>query len=225
MLIEALQAPHENSSKARVPQSPQRPGATSSTLEPKKEAAMPTHCADALSLEFAEAPSPLGTLLFAATERGLVRIAFESEGFDVVKALCEAQLRKFAPPIDAARPLNPHDVLHHAQNEVLDFLAGNRRTFTLPLDRTLSQGFRRSVHEAIEQISFGERQSYAWAAERAGKAKAVRAVGTACGMNPLPIVVPCHRVVKSDGSLGGYSGGLEKKRFLLALEEGDAPRA
>ena len=225
MLIAPLQAPHENSSKARVPQSPQRPGATSSTLEPKKEAAMPTHCANPVSLEFSEAPSPLGTLLFAATSRGLVRIAFESDDLEAMKALTEAQLRKSRPLTAQEKPLDPRDVLSDAKNEVLDFLAGNRRTFTLPLDRTLSQGFRRSVHEAIEQIGFGERQSYAWIAERAGNAKAVRAVGTACGMNPLPIVVPCHRVVKSDGSLGGYSGGLEKKRFLLALEEGDAPRA
>ena len=194
----------------------------SPNLEPQKEAAMPTHCADPLSLEFAEAPSPIGTLLFAATSRGLVRIAFESDGLDAVKALTEAQLRKSIPLAKKEKPLDPHDVLDQGKSEVLGFLEGERRTFTLPLDRTLSQGFRLSVHEAIEEIGFGERQSYAWIAERAGNAKAVRAVGTACGMNPLPIVVPCHRVVKSDGSLGGYSGGIEKKRFLLALEESDA---
>ncbi|RUP86016.1 methylated-DNA--[protein]-cysteine S-methyltransferase [Dermabacter sp. HSID17554] len=183
---------------------------------------MPTHCADPLSLEFAETPSPLGTLLFAATSHGLVRIAFESDDLDAMKALTEAQLRKSQPLAAQEKPLDPRDVLSDAKNEVLGFLEGDRRTFTLPLDRSLSQGFRRSVHEAIELIGFGERQSYAWVAERAGNAKAVRAVGTACGMNPLPIVVPCHRVVKSDGSLGGYSGGIEKKRFLLALEEIEA---
>lgn len=194
-------------------------------LEPRKEVVMPTHCADPLSLEFVETPSPIGTLLFAATSRGLVRIAFESDDLEAMKALTEAQLRKSRPLTAQEKPLDPRDVLSDAKTEVLGFLEGDRRTFSFPLDRSLSQGFRRAVHEAIEQIGFGERQSYKWIAERAGNLKAVRAVGTACGMNPLPIVVPCHRVVKSDGSLGGYSGGIEKKRFLLALEEGNAPRA
>lgn len=186
---------------------------------------MPTHCADPLSLEFVETPSPIGTLLFAATSRGLVRIAFESDDLEAMKALTEAQLRKSRPLTAQEKPLDPRDVLSDAKTEVLGFLEGDRRTFSFPLDRSLSQGFRRAVHEAIEQIGFGERQSYRWIAERAGNPKAVRAVGTACGTNPLPIVVPCHRVIKSDGSLGGFSGGIEKKRFLLALEEGGAPRA
>lgn len=194
-------------------------------LEPRKEAVMPTHCADPLSLEFVETPSPIGTLLFAATSRGLVRITFESDDLEAMKALTEAQLRKAAHASVQAPAFEPHEVLSAAKDQILDFLDGNRRTFSFPLDRSLSQGFRRAVHEAIEQIGFGERQSYKWVAERAGNPKAVRAVGTACGTNPLPIVVPCHRVIKSDGSLGGFSGGIEKKRFLLALEEGGAPRA
>ena len=185
---------------------------------------MPTHCAAPLTLEFTEIASPLGTLMLAATERGLVRIAFDSDDVTATKALTEAQLCKVAHASVQAPAFEPHDVLSTAKDQVLDFLDGNRRTFSFPLDRSLSQGFRRAVHEAIEQIGFGERQSYRWIAERAGNPKAVRAVGTACGTNPLPIVVPCHRVIKSDGSLGGYSGGIEKKRFLLALEEGDAPR-
>lgn len=186
---------------------------------------MPTHCAAPLTLEFTEIASPLGTLTLAATERGLVRIAFDSDDVTATKALTEAQLCKVAHASVQAPAFEPHEVLSTAKDQVLDFLDGNRRTFSFPLDRSLSQGFRRAVHEAIEQIGFGERQSYRWIAERAGNPKAVRAVGTACGTNPLPIVVPCHRVIKSDGSLGGYSGGIEKKRFLLALEEGDAPRA
>ena len=99
-----------------------------------------------------------------------------------------------------------------------EYFAGRRRTFDVPLDFRLARGFRRAVLAHLPEIGYGRTESYAQVAAAAGSPKAVRAVGTACAKNPLPVVVPCHRVVRSDGSYGGYAGGEEAKRTLLTIE-------
>ncbi len=108
--------------------------------------------------------------------------------------------------------------LDPAARQLDEYFAGGRRTFDLPLDFRLSRGFRRAVLAHLPEIGYGSTESYAQVAAAAGSPKAVRAVGTACATNPLPVVVPCHRVVRSDGSFGGYVGGEEAKRTLLTLE-------
>ena len=99
-----------------------------------------------------------------------------------------------------------------------EYFAGRRRVFDVPLDYTLSSGFRQVVQRYLPHIGYGHTQSYKEVAECVGNPKAVRAVGTACATNPLPVVVPCHRVLRTDGSLGGYIGGLDVKHALLTLE-------
>ena len=101
-----------------------------------------------------------------------------------------------------------------------EYFAGERRDFVLPLDLRLAHGFRRAVLGHLMLINYGHTQSYAEVAAATGRARAVRAVGTACATNPMPVVVPCHRVLRSDGTLGGYIGGLEAKATLLSLESG-----
>jgi methylated-DNA-[protein]-cysteine S-methyltransferase len=108
--------------------------------------------------------------------------------------------------------------LDTAAQEIEEYFAGRRHTFDVPLDLSLSSGFRRRVLDHLPDIAYGHTASYATVAALAGSPRAVRAVGTACATNPLPVVVPCHRVVRSDGSFGGYRGGPEAKRTLLDLE-------
>lgn len=154
--------------------------------------------------------TPVGPLLLATTERGVVRVAFESEGHDAVLA---ALAEKLSPRI-----LKSPRRLDALAAEFDEYFAGRRRSFDLPLDLSLSKGFRRDVLEQLRSIGYGRTRSYSEVATAAGSPRAVRAVGSACATNPLPIVVPCHRVLRADGSLGGYLGGLEAKRTLLALE-------
>ncbi len=99
-----------------------------------------------------------------------------------------------------------------------EYFAGQRHSFDVPLDWRLSAGFRSTVLHRLPEIGYGHTASYAAVAQLAGNPRAIRAVGTACATNPLPVVVPCHRVVRSDGSMGGYLGGVEAKRTLLTLE-------
>lgn len=159
--------------------------------------------------------SPLGDLLLAATERGLVRVAFASEGLDSV---LEVLSRQISPRVLVA-PAR----LDRSARELEEYFAGTRRRFDLALDLRLATGFRRDVVAALPQIGYGEVASYASVAARAGSPRATRAVGTACARNPLPLVLPCHRVVRSDGSLGQYAGGAPAKAWLLALEGAGAP--
>ncbi|GAB3271177.1 methylated-DNA--[protein]-cysteine S-methyltransferase [Sinomonas notoginsengisoli] len=154
--------------------------------------------------------SPVGRLLIAATERGLVRVAYEREGLDTVLQVLSDRL--------SPRILEAPERLGSAAREMEEYFAGTRTQFDLPLDLSLSGGFRRTVLAHLEIIPFGATESYTEVARAVGNPKAVRAVGTACATNPLPVVVPCHRVLRSDGSLGGYIGGLEAKTALLALE-------
>ena len=108
--------------------------------------------------------------------------------------------------------------LDDASRQLSEYFARTRRTFDLPLDLRLSSGFRRNVLAHLPTIGYGHTESYAQVAQAAGNARAVRAVGSACATNPLPVIVPCHRVVRSDGTLGGYVGGADAKRSLLTLE-------
>lgn len=163
-----------------------------------------------LDIAYRTVDTPLGTLLLAATEQGLVRVAYASEGH-------EAVLQSLADRI-SPRILRAPTRLDGAAHQLDEYFAGRRRTFEVPLDWRLSAGFRRSVLSHLREIGYGHTATYAAVAELAGNPKAVRAVGTACATNPLPIVVPCHRVVRSDGRLGGYLGGEDAKRTLLSLE-------
>lgn len=154
--------------------------------------------------------SPVGSLLLAATEEGLIRVAYDREDHDQV--LAELADRVSPRVLQAPARLDP------VARELEEYFAGHRRAFDVPLDLRLSQGFRRTVLTHLPDISYGTTVSYATVAASAGSPRAVRAVGTACATNPLPVVVPCHRVVRSDGSIGQYVGGVEAKQALLALE-------
>jgi methylated-DNA-[protein]-cysteine S-methyltransferase len=163
-----------------------------------------------LDVAYRTVDSPVGPLLLAATERGLVRVAYLSEDHDAV-------LQHLSDRI-SPRILHAPARLDATAKELQEYFAGRRRTFDLSLDWRLSAGFRAAVLHRLPDIGYGHTASYAAVAALAGNPKAVRAVGTACATNPLPVVVPCHRVVRSDGSMGGYLGGIAAKRTLLALE-------
>lgn len=160
--------------------------------------------------------TPIGNLLIAATDRGVVRVAFASEGHDAVLDALATRLGSRILKMTSTRGVGGE--LDAAARELDEYFAGHRTAFDLPLDLSLSTGFRRTVLGHLREIAYGSTESYAQVAEAAGSPRAVRAVGSACATNPLPVIVPCHRVLRSDGSLGGYLGGLEAKRALLALE-------
>ncbi len=163
-----------------------------------------------LDVAYRTIDSPVGPLLLAATERGLIRVAYASEDHD---AVLQVLADRISPRILSA-PVR----LEAATRELGEYFAGRRRQFDLPLDLRLSAGFRRTVLRHLADIGYGRTASYATVARLAGSPRAIRAVGTACATNPLPVVVPCHRVVRSDGSMGGYLGGPDAKRTLLSLE-------
>jgi methylated-DNA-[protein]-cysteine S-methyltransferase len=163
-----------------------------------------------LDVAYRTIDTPVGSLLLAATEQGLIRVAYTSEGHD---AVLETLATRISPRI-----LHAPGRLDAAARELGEYFAGHRRRFDLPLDLRLSAGFRRTVLGYLPEIGYGRTASYAMVAQLAGHPKAVRAVGTACATNPLPVVVPCHRVVRSDGRMGGYLGGPDAKRTLLSLE-------
>jgi len=163
-----------------------------------------------LDVAYRTLDTPVGTLLLAATETGLVRVAYETEGHDKVLATLAARV--------SPRILHAPKRLDAAAREIDEYFAGLRHGFDLPLDFSLSKGFRRTVLDHLSDIAYGHTASYAAVAAAAGHPRAVRAVGTACATNPLPVVVPCHRVVRSDGSVGGYAGGPAAKQALLRLE-------
>ena len=148
--------------------------------------------------------------MLAATERGLVRVAYPDNSFD---AVLENLAAKISP-----RVLEAPARLDGARRELDEYFDGRRREFDLPLDWALARGFGLRVLEATARIGFGSVSTYREVAESAGSPRAVRAAGNALGANPMPVVVPCHRVLRSGGGLGGYTGGLEKKEFLLQLE-------
>ncbi|GAB3308596.1 methylated-DNA--[protein]-cysteine S-methyltransferase [Epidermidibacterium keratini] len=163
-----------------------------------------------LEVAYRELDSPIGRLLVASTPTGVVRVAFAREGFDDV-------LGELAGRV-SARVLHAPGVLDAVAGEIDAYFAGDRERFDVPLDWQLASGFRRTVVEYLPQIGYGHTASYGDIASAVGNPKAVRAVGTACALNPLPLLVPCHRVVRSDGQLGQYRGGPEAKAALLTLE-------
>lgn len=166
--------------------------------------------ADLIDVAYTTIDSPVGKLLLAATPKGLVRVAYDGEDHDRV---LEALGQKLSPRI-----LRAPKRLEEAAREIDEYFARRRRAFDVPLDLSLSHGFRRLVQTRLPEIGYGQTRSYRDMAELVGNPKAVRAVGTACATNPLPIVVPCHRVLRTDGTLGGYVGGIEAKTTLLDLE-------
>ncbi|MCC5783035.1 cysteine methyltransferase [Kocuria sp. CCUG 69068] len=163
-----------------------------------------------LDVAFTTVSTPVGVLLLAATEEGLVRVAYVREDHD---AVLQDLARRISP-----RVLHAPVRLAPAVRQLEEYFAGTRTGFDLPLDRSLSHGFRRLVQEHLPDIGYGRTESYGAVARSVGRPQAVRAVGTACATNPLPVVVPCHRVLRGDGGLGGYVGGLEAKAALLELE-------
>ncbi|HEX5333171.1 MAG TPA: methylated-DNA--[protein]-cysteine S-methyltransferase [Cellulomonas sp.] len=166
--------------------------------------------AGVLDVAYRTIDTPVGTLLLAATERGLVRIAFAAEDHDAVLASIAARI--------SPRILRAPARLDDAARQLGEYFEGRRRAFDLPLDLSLSTGFRRTVLAQLREIEYGHTASYAAVAVASGSPRAVRAVGSACATNPLPVVVPCHRVVRSDGTIGQYLGGTDAKRALLRLE-------
>jgi methylated-DNA-[protein]-cysteine S-methyltransferase len=166
---------------------------------------------DLLDVAYRTVDSPVGTLLIAATPAGLVRVAFSNEGHDGV-------LQNLSDRI-SSRVLHAPARLDAVTQQLDEYFAGSRHSFDVPLDWQLSKGFRRVVLEHLAaDISYGSTASYGTLARISGSPKAVRAVGTTCATNPIPVVVPCHRVVRSDGTMGNYRGGPAAKRALLDLE-------
>ncbi len=166
-----------------------------------------------LDVAYATLDSPVGTLLLARTSRGLVRIAYlDAADEDAVLADLAARL--------SPRVLVSPRKLDQPRRELDEYFSGSRHRFELPLDWRLTHGFGRRVLRATAGIPYGSVSTYKLITAQAGSPRGFRAAGNALGANPLPIVVPCHRVLQSSGGLGGYTGGLERKRALLAVESG-----
>lgn len=165
---------------------------------------------EVLDVAYTTVDSPVGSLLLAATPRGLVRVAYELEGHDRV---LDTLAQRLSP-----RVLRAPKRLDAVARELDEYFRRQRRAFDLPLDLSLSRSFRQLVQRHLPDIGYGQTRTYLQVAELVGNPKAVRAVGTACATNPLPVVLPCHRVVRADGTPGGYIGGPAAKAALLNLE-------
>ena len=166
--------------------------------------------ANLLDVAYAPYDSPLGLLTIFVTERGIVRLAYPNEPID-------EQLEQLAGAV-SPRVLRAPQRTDDMRRQLDEYFAGTRREFEVPVDWRLIRGFAISVLRATARIPFGEVSTYRDIAAAAGSPNAFRAAGTALGSNPIPIVVPCHRVLRASGGLGGYAGGLDRKRFLLELE-------
>ncbi|HUH68450.1 MAG TPA: methylated-DNA--[protein]-cysteine S-methyltransferase [Mycobacterium sp.] len=168
---------------------------------------------DLLDIAYRTVDSTVGPLLLAATPRGLLRVAFANESHDLVLQNLSARI--------SPRMLEAPARLDSVVRQLDEYFTGRRHSFDVSLDWSLSSGFRRIVLGHLNSdIAYGTTTSYAALAQLSGSPKAVRAVGTACATNPIPIVVPCHRVIRSDGTVGAYRGGPVAKRALLDLERG-----
>ncbi|HTG47659.1 MAG TPA: methylated-DNA--[protein]-cysteine S-methyltransferase [Actinomycetota bacterium] len=169
-----------------------------------------------VDVAIATMPSPVGELLVAVTRRGLAAIAFDDDSRD---ELVERLADELSPRVvEAARPTD------ETRRELEEYFAGSRERFELRLDRRLMHPFAKQVLAATARVPFGEVTTYGTIATRIGHPSAARAVGAALGSNPIPIVVPCHRVIGAGGKLTGYAGGLHRKEYLLELEGAMAPR-
>ena len=169
-----------------------------------------------LDVAYTTTDSPLGPLLLASTDQGLVRVAYLefADRDEVLQSLAD----RVSP-----RMLEAPGRLDEPRRELDDYFDGRRREFDLPLDRRLMSDFMRRVLSATAAIPFGSVSTYGAVAREAGSPRGYRAAGNALGSNPMPIVIPCHRVLHGDGGIGGYTGGLERKRTLLELERGREP--
>ena len=161
-----------------------------------------------VDVAYAELDSPIGPLAVASTSRGLVRLAYMP-----ADAMAEELATKLSP-----RVLRSPSRLDDVRRELDEYFEGRRQDFDVPVDWSLSHGFFRRVLERTARIGYGHVGTYAQVAKAAGSPRAVRAAGNALGSNPVAIVVPCHRILRTGGGLGGYGGGLERKEFLLQLE-------
>ncbi|MET7395541.1 methylated-DNA--[protein]-cysteine S-methyltransferase [Dactylosporangium sp. NPDC005572] len=168
------------------------------------------HAEGLVDVAYTTVDSPVGKLLLAATTKGLIRVAYAREDHDRV-------LENLAEKV-SLRILRAPKRLDDAARELDEYFDRRRKVFDLALDLSLSRGFRQLVQRYLPEIGYGQTRSYREVAELVGNPRAVRAVGTACATNPLPVVVPCHRVLRADGSLGGYVGGVDAKAILLELE-------
>jgi methylated-DNA-[protein]-cysteine S-methyltransferase len=163
-----------------------------------------------LDIAYGTVDTPVGSLLLAATADGLLRVAYEREGHGTV-------LERLAALV-SPRILRAPQRLEQPRRQIEEYFVGARTRFELRLDYRLSKGFRRVVLSNLQHIDYGATKSYAQVAVDSGSPRAVRAVGSACATNPLPVVLPCHRVIRSDGSLGQYVGGADAKEKLLTME-------
>lgn len=164
-----------------------------------------------LDVAYASLETPVGDVLVASTQRGLVRISF---GASLYRDHFVEDLSWRVSP----RILEAPSYFDCVRRELDEYFEGKRTEFDLPLDWSLTGGFGRRVLKRTARIPYGETSTYREMATAAGNARAVRAAGNALGANPLPLVVPCHRVLRTGGALGGYGGGPEVKEFLLKLE-------
>jgi methylated-DNA-[protein]-cysteine S-methyltransferase len=162
-----------------------------------------------LDVTYALEDTPLGTLLLAKTERGLCRIGYDPDPDRDAEMLAR---------VFGRRVLRAPGALDDARRQLDEYFEGRRQTFELELDLGLSRDFSRRVLLELARVPYGEVTTYGTLASRAGRPRAARAVGTVMNRNPIPIVLPCHRVVGASGSLVGYGGGLERKQALLRLE-------
>lgn len=181
---------------------------------PLPEIAGAAAAAGLLDVAYASFDFPVGRLLLAGTPRGLVRLAF-LDADDQEDAALEQLAERVSPRVLAAPKR-----LDEPRRELEEYFAGARRRFEVPIDWELTRGFGRRVLQAAARVPFGSSTTYQRVAADAGSPRGYRAAGNALGANPIPIIVPCHRVLHSTGGLGGYTGGLERKRLLLAIESG-----
>ncbi|MFN8232703.1 MAG: methylated-DNA--[protein]-cysteine S-methyltransferase [Actinomycetota bacterium] len=163
-----------------------------------------------LDVAIADVGSPIGELLIAVTPRGLVRVGFASEDREEILAQLAARV--------SPRILTSAGATDQVRRELDEYFDHRRDRFDLPLDRRLIHGIARDVLAATARIPFGRTSTYGEIARRIGHPRAARAVGNALGSNPIPIVIPCHRVLRAGGQLGGYGGGIDRKELLLELE-------
>lgn len=166
-----------------------------------------------IDIALARVDSPLGTLVALGTERGLLMLSYADDSLD-------ARLERVAARV-SPRILEAPARLDDARRELDEYFSGARRGFDLPIDWSLITGYARAVLEATSAIPYGGAMSYGEVSAAAGNPRGARATGNALGSNPIPIVIPCHRVLRSGGAIGGYTGGLDRKRFLLELERRD----
>ena len=188
----------------RLPDPPDPAGAVSALAERASAEGM-------LDVAYATVDSPLGPLMVAGTPRGLVRLSYSQFRDD--EAVLSDLARRVSP-----RVLEAPARVDRVRRELDEYFEGRRTKFELPIDWTLTRGFTTEALRATAAVGFGHTTTYSEVARTAGSPRAVRAAGNSLGSNPMPIVVPCHRVLRTGGGLGGYTGGLERKEFLLRLE-------